>query len=128
MFWEGLDAFCSLAQAPPQSQSKAMKDVIKRSCFLETSVQQCAEAFESVNYQVDPTVQAHILNKFSGMVSSQAAEDSFHRMKNAKLVKGKKRFRRPQKCMASVLATSMLSTVHRFEEIETSSAKECKSE
>ena len=59
-----------------------------------------------------------VLRMLTGMIASQCVEDTFNDMKNSKQIKGKKKFRRPAKCMASVLARSVLSKVHSFDEVE----------
>jgi hypothetical protein len=65
-----------------------------------------------------------VAKKATGMVASQAAEDTFNFMKNHKSVKGKKKYRRVEKCMSTVLARSVLSKVHRFDDIQVDCAPE----
>lgn len=65
-------------------------------------------------------VQAVVRGQTTGCLSSQCAEDMFNHSKNSFLVKGKKRFRRPEKAMAAVLARRVPERVHRFVPIEPS--------
>jgi hypothetical protein len=58
------------------------------------------------------------VNRFSGIISSQLSEDTFNYAKNSNLLKGKRRFRRPQKAMGVVLAKKVISNVHKFKEVE----------
>ena len=48
-------------------------------------------------------------------------EDCFNFQKNSKHVKGKKKSRRPEKCMGVVLARKVLSKQHRYGELEVDS-------
>lgn len=128
LFEADYTAYQELKNLAEGQQSIAAKQVLRRSCFLEASVEQTLQAFRSVGFEVDRSVQDHISNKLAGIVSTQAVEDSFHHMKNAKLVRGKRRYRRPEKCMASVLARGVLGRVHKYEEVETTSAREGASE
>jgi hypothetical protein len=54
-------------------------------------------------------------------VSSCLVKDCFNFQKNSKHVKGKKKFRRPEKCMGVILARKVLSKQHRYGELEVDS-------
>lgn len=47
-------------------------------------------------------------------MASQACEDSFNFMKNSRLVKAKRRFRRPQKCFGVAVSRGVADVVHRY--------------
>jgi hypothetical protein len=47
-------------------------------------------------------------------MGSQGSEDLFNVAKNSRLVKGKKRFRRPEKSMAAMISRGIVDTVHRY--------------
>lgn len=128
LFREDLEAYLALRDLPADQQSKAVREVLRRSAFLEASVLQCQEAFSAAGDGVNLDIQSHFLDKFSGMVATQACEDSFHHMKNSRLQRGKRRFRRPERCMASVLARSVLSRVHAFEDVQASASSESATE
>lgn len=81
LFKQDFEAYTALRNLPVQQQSKMVKEVLRRSCFVETSVVQCCQAFQSVGYEVNTSIQSHIIEKNIGMVATQAAEDSFHHMK-----------------------------------------------
>lgn len=55
-------------------------------------------------------------NKIKGITSTQLIEDTFNFQKNSKVIKGKKKFRRPEKAYGVVLARQVLSKVHRYHE------------
>ena len=57
----------------------------------------------------------HLHDNFN---ASQADEECFRYMKNSKVIKGKRRFRRPEKAMAVVLAKQVLSKVMKYKEVE----------
>jgi hypothetical protein len=57
-------------------------------------------------------------NRSSGVIVSQASEYLFNATKNHRLVKGKKRFRRPEKQYAAMLAKGVPERVHRFTPIK----------
>jgi hypothetical protein len=59
----------------------------------------------------------------AGILSSQISEDCFNFMKNSKQLKGKKKFRRVQKCMASALTAKVLSQKHKYKELKVDQAK-----
>ena len=58
----------------------------------------------------------------AGVLSSQISEDCFNFMKNSKQLKGKKKFRRVQKCMSSALTAKVLSGKHRYKELKVDQA------
>ena len=59
----------------------------------------------------------------AGVSSSQISEDCFNFMnKNSKQLKGKKNFRRVQKCMASALTDKVLSNRHRYRDVKVDQA------
>lgn len=51
---------------------------------------------------------------FQGCLASQAVEDMFNHAKNSFLVKGKRRFRRPEKSYGAILARKVPSEIHRY--------------
>ena len=57
----------------------------------------------------------HLHDNFN---ASQADEECFRYMKNSKVIKGKRRSRRPEKAMAVVLAKEVLSKVMKYKEVE----------
>lgn len=52
------------------------------------------------------------------IMGSQASEDCFNAAKNSKLVKGKKRFRRPEKSFAVMISRGVAHRVHRYEKLQ----------
>ena len=59
------------------------------------------EAFDELGYDsVSPEVTQLVELKSTGLVGTQACEDAFNVHKNAKLVRGKRRFPQPQKVFA----------------------------
>ena len=92
-------------------------------CIIKLAIiQYLTQAFDELGYCAHADILNIVSPKNTGMVASQAAEDAANIMKNHRLVKGKKRYRRPQKCMGACLARNVLSKVHRFKEIEVSAA------
>ena len=55
-------------------------------------------------------------------MSSQPCEDTFNFQKNSKVVKGKKKFRRPAKVMSVAIDRQVLSKMHKFKEVEADEA------
>lgn len=59
----------------------------------------------------------HLAARHSGLVSSQMCEDAFKFQKNSKVIRGKKKFRRPEKSYGVALARRVLSGVHKYQEL-----------
>jgi hypothetical protein len=78
------------------------------------------KAFDELGFVVAGIGEIELLaaNRSSGVIVSQASEDLFNASKNHRLVKGKKRFRRPEKQYASMLAKGVPERVHRFTPIK----------
>ncbi len=74
------------------------------------------QAFTETNFTVQPDIKTLVSNKIMGITSTQLVEDCFNFQKNSKVVKGKKKFRRPEKTMGVILARQVLSKVHRYQE------------
>lgn len=53
----------------------------------------------------------------AGILSTQIREDCLNFMKNSKQLKGKKKYTRVQKCMASALVAKVLSKRHKYREL-----------
>ena len=66
----------------------------------------------------DPEIVDLADRRSDNIYSSQADEELFRFQKNSKLLKGKRRFRRPEKAMAMPLAKRVLSKVMRYDELE----------
>lgn len=69
-------------------------------------------------------ILATIRQNFTGILGSQLAEDCFNHMKNHRLLKSKKKYRKPTKCMSAVLASKVLSQVHDYKEVDVVMAPE----
>jgi hypothetical protein len=81
------------------------------------------KAFDSVGYDGDLSEIKRIVSEnFCGVVSSQASEDSFNVCKNSRLVKGKRKSRRPEKCYAVILDRGVAHKIHRYDKVEPSAA------
>ena len=94
-----------LVKAQPR-HSAALEAILARSIFKQTSVQQFVLAFEELGYaEHNLTDVFDLVNKrAASIISSQASEDSFNVCKNSRMVKGKKQYRRPEKCYGIILA------------------------
>lgn len=77
------------------------------------------KATDELGYDSEnPEIQKVASDTNEGVLQSQASEDLFNEMKNAKLVKGKARYRTPAKCAAVCISRKTASKRHRFVEIE----------
>jgi hypothetical protein len=63
---------------------------------------------------IDPDMKRISLNRVNGIISSLLVEDCQNFAKNAAAVKGKRRYRRPEKCMGAVLIRKAVSTTHKY--------------
>ena len=61
--------------------------------------------------------QEVVRENYTGITASQACEDVFNFQKNHKQVKGKKKYRRPEKCYAVAVGKRVLSEQHRYAEV-----------
>lgn len=68
-----------------------------------------------VGYVDHPDLLEVISRNCIGICCSQPCEDSFNHSKNGGLVKGKRRYMRPEKAMALPIARQVLNKVHRYE-------------
>ena len=59
-----------------------------------------------------------IRQRSSGMIITQAVEDSFGEAKNARQIRGSKRFRKPARAMSIVLAKCVLNKRHRWRSVQ----------
>lgn len=64
-----------------------------------------------------PEFKHMVRQRSTGIFGSQLAEDLFNYQKNSSVIKGKRKFRRPEKAMGVVIAKEVVSTVHRFQSI-----------
>lgn len=76
-----------------------------------------AEACEEGHWQPSDDVADLARQNLTGIIASQCAEDCFNHQKNSRLVKGKKKYRRPEKTMGAPLARRVLSSVHHYSEV-----------
>lgn len=75
---------------------------------------QAATEFGFANHR---DLQEPVCKKHCGIAGSQAVEDSFNYMKNGRMQKGKKKFRKPAKVFSSVLFAEVMSRVHKCKEV-----------
>ena len=85
-------------------------------CALNHDVKQ--KAMLEMDFVITDEYLTLLRQSMTGIVSSQVAEDTFNVMKNGKAQKGKKKFRRVQKCMATVLSRQLLNKEHKYSEIK----------
>ena len=87
-------------------------------CSETPSRSHIPQAFEDEHFSIQSVLQL-VRENYEGLTASQACEDSFNHQKNAKVIKGKKKYRRVEKTMAAVLAKKVLSSIHRFKDVPT---------
>lgn len=75
------------------------------------------KALEDNAWQATAEILELAAENFHGVMASQACEDSFNFMKNSKLVKAKRRFRRPEKCFGVAVAKGVADKVHRYKPV-----------
>ena len=101
-------------------KSSTMQAYEKRSYFQLTAVQQVLQGFAETGWASSPSqdMKDIIDKRHSGCLATQAVEDANNKMKNHKVIKGKKKFRRPQKSFAVALESRLEDKVHRFKALE----------
>ena len=72
---------------------------------------------EQIHWEPTLGFMVWIRERFSGIISSQLAEDTFGFQKKSKYSKGKQKYRRPEKSWGVPIAKNVLSKQHKFEEI-----------
>ena len=73
------------------------------------------QACDEEDYVVSDKLRTFARSRFAGIISSQAAEDGFNLAKNSKVVKGKRKFRRPEKSFAVMLAKGLVDKIHDYD-------------
>ena len=76
----------------------------------------CPQAFQEVGFVLNADVQKLAAEKFSGVLATQISEDVHNHQKNASVIKGKKKYRRPEKAMGAALARKVLTCKHHYRE------------
>ena len=72
---------------------------------------------EQSNWEPSQRWVGWLQDRFGGIISSQMAEDSFNFQNNSKIVKGKKKFRRPEKSWGVAIARNVVNAVHHYEAV-----------
>lgn len=72
------------------------------------------EAFTDCGFEAHPDILMLLRRHLRGGLSTQIVEDGFNLAKNAKLLKAKKRFRKPEKAMGVMLSRGLVGRVHDF--------------
>ena len=103
------DKLKGAAVKPATMQAKG-----KRCYFQLASVQQVLQGFGETGWTSAPFQEMKdIINKrHAGCLATQAVEEANNKMKNHKVIKGKKKFRRPQKSFAVALESRLRPQVH----------------
>ena len=96
-------------------------EVLSRHCFEETSNKQLHLLLEQGQWKASQALKDHIRNRFSGLAATQLVEDAFGEMKNAKILKGGPRFRKPERAMGVVLAKEVIQKRHKFDPVPSGS-------
>lgn len=74
------------------------------------------KAFREFGGEYHSDLGGLVSERYVGLTATQIAEDCFNVQKNNKHIRGKRRFRRPEKTMGAVLSRSVLSKRHRYKE------------
>eukprot|EP00969_Alexandrium_andersonii_P288201 12741060-Alexandrium_andersonii.AAC.1 len=111
-------AYKSCAERPNPSQH--LKKILARSIFLHSSNLQVALAFDELGWSehVHPEIIRMMEQRCSGIISSQASEDCFNVCKNSHMVKGKKQYRRPEKCYSIMLGRKVADKIHKYSPVD----------
>lgn len=87
--------------------------VLVRPILSERGGEACLEFDFRPHRDLDTLLAA----RSTGTVSSQMCEDAFNFQKNSKVIRGKKKFRRPEKSWGVGLARKVMSSVHHYTEL-----------
>lgn len=75
------------------------------------------KAFRQNDGEYHSDIGGVVSERYVGLTATQLAEDCFNVQKNNKHIRGKRRFRRPDKTMGAVLSRSVMSKTHRYAEV-----------
>jgi len=117
LFKQDAEAFVMLSAT--EVKTDEMKAVASRSEFVMQPVQQVLRGFSALGWDRLPPqrIEEVISRHLRGCLATQVVEDEFNFQKNHKVIKGKKKFRRPQKNYAVALEAPLLQQVHRYKTI-----------
>lgn len=85
--------------------------------ILPSRVSQATDDLEQGRATVDE-VGRIVRGQLTGCIASQCSEDMFNHCKNGYLIKGKRKFRRPEKSWATILARKVPERIHRYVPVE----------
>lgn len=118
-------AFDSLASVP--QRPKELDNMLARSPFHTTSVKQWHAAFRSSQWQPHPDFVALAFEHTNCFMHSELPKNIFNVAKNARQLKGSKRFRRAERAMAMALSRGTLYKSFRMKPIHPAIAVKKKS-
>ena len=102
-------SFSTMADPP-----RSLVDMLARSPFVLTSVKQWKAGFEQHDFKLHDDHIALALERSRSPLTTVAAEEMFGVAKNAKTVRGSKRFKRPERSMALCIGRQVLDKRHRY--------------
>lgn len=109
------DAYTALEAQ--QNRTQLMTDVLRRFPFGTTSVRQIVQGLISSGWKVSPLLAELLKSRFRAIAATQLLEDCNNVQKDEKANQGcagTNRFRTPQRCFSTLLATQPEARMHRF--------------
>lgn len=100
------------------NKTKADERILGRHLLQLTTNRQLVAGLICNDWEATDKFKGVVRDRMSGMLSTQAVEDSFGEQKNARQVRGSRKFRRPERAFGILLQKKTLSTRHRFTEVQ----------
>lgn len=100
-----------------RDKTAADSKLFDRHLLSLTTNRQYRLGLERSEWKVTDEFRQVLMDKTSGMLSTQAVEDSFGEQKNARQVRGSKKHRRPERAFSILLQKKTLSTRHAYDEV-----------
>lgn len=107
--WEVYERLQNRADKP-----KELVTMLSRSPFRLTATKQWLAAFLQSNWEITEEVRAMAEERSRLLVSSQVCEDCFAVQKNAKQIRGSKKFRKPEVSLGVACAAEVVNKRHRY--------------
>lgn len=106
-------AFEGLRRIPDPSSS--MRAMMARSVFNLVAVKQVVTGCAELGWVMHPDLRRVVEPRFQVLVGTQVCEDALNYQKNHGVLRGTRRFRRPQRSYCAILEKPLLDGQHRFE-------------
>lgn len=106
------------AMVASQGEDDKIADLCKRSMFARPIVQRIVRGLQENGGAPSPRLQEFLRGIFSRAVSTTMVEDGFNHMKNDKVFTKRRRLGAPERSMAAVACSGVLSSRHRYSELD----------